>query len=722
MKIKTIKLENFKSFKNASIDLTELQSPILITGENCDEAGASSNGAGKTAGMMDAPTWALFGMTPTMEAIEDVVSIGEDRCCADVTFDSQLGDIRVIRERFINGKKSLAVEINGVSINENTDTAVQEKFLKIIGCQLMSKSRFDDFLNTVYLSTNSIKMFISKSMKNTERMQMLSRMLSLDIYELARKIALTKIGTNESDLLVTRNKIIVLEEQLSKLDIAAIEAEIAKLNQEYTELTNIITVEKLEKERQEVSIIKWNEVQTEINKMSSLKLEKSKYYESQLNKLSEQLNKYSDLCGELENLKLKDEKLKLSWKKKHDEYFGNKEPAEYITEYENERDYISKGKDELVIKLGKNSTLLSQLKGQKDKALKCPNCNTNMYLNNNELVIFNLEEISSNLAKLVEENKRILDIKNEVEKRLNDIKMLIQSIRLHEAELIDITVESQNINEQINKINQYEVAISDLKDQLEHTNEAFGIDIHKIDETIERLEHDKALINDVDVVKFNALIKSIEDMTRKSTMISAQVTEKKIALDKQFKQLNSEIKTCKEKEGSIISVIAPYAFWANGFEEIRRNNIDGFLPSLVDTLNFYLNIMNVNLQVNMKTTDMTKGGNVVDKITFEVLRLGNPIKLNNLSSGQKGRIALCSGLALRESLKRRNSMPFNFLLIDEFADGFDKAGFNHLPDLFQAIDDQIFCITHNSGEVCETFDSRINIILKNNESTFEVIN
>lgn len=107
---KQIQAKDFLSWGELDLSL-QIQKPTLILGENLDNAGASSNGAGKSS-VFDAILWALFGKTLRGLSGDDVIRYGQKEARAEISWD----DYVVIRTRrpeetelvLKQGKKSLS--------------------------------------------------------------------------------------------------------------------------------------------------------------------------------------------------------------------------------------------------------------------------------------------------------------------------------------------------------------------------------------------------------------------------------------------------------------------------------------------------------------------------------------------------------------------------------------------------------------------------------------
>ena len=61
MRIDHLEVQNFLSYEHASLDLKP--GLYFVAAENCVSGCSNSNGAGKSALVIDAPVWVLYGKT-----------------------------------------------------------------------------------------------------------------------------------------------------------------------------------------------------------------------------------------------------------------------------------------------------------------------------------------------------------------------------------------------------------------------------------------------------------------------------------------------------------------------------------------------------------------------------------------------------------------------------------------------------------------------------------
>lgn len=113
----SIKLENFMSFHEASIDLKN-NNFVLVTGENHnDKDGASSNGSGKSS-IFEAIYWCLTGST--VRGSKDVINknFSDNGCFVELSFEVDGKDITLLRSKsHTKYKTNLSITIDGIDIS-----------------------------------------------------------------------------------------------------------------------------------------------------------------------------------------------------------------------------------------------------------------------------------------------------------------------------------------------------------------------------------------------------------------------------------------------------------------------------------------------------------------------------------------------------------------------------------------------------------------------------
>lgn len=251
---KFIELQNFVSYIGTH-KFKYTRGPVLIEGIDFDQNPPGSIGSGKTALAGYAPTWCIFGRLPTEGFVsDDVINRYTDKPC-QVTMLLEGKDERVLIERIRGrGKTVLNIEINGQAVSG--DIAEKQRLL-------------EDFLridwglwnSAVYLSPSSTtKSFLECS--PTQRMKVLSQVISDAVYQEAAKRLNRKIGDNEREVTKLRGQAEVFQASIQKLEV-----QLSILHHNLTEETRRVrevqTLNEQDSTAVEVEILK---IQEEIRK------------------------------------------------------------------------------------------------------------------------------------------------------------------------------------------------------------------------------------------------------------------------------------------------------------------------------------------------------------------------------------------------------------------------------------------------------------------------
>ena len=168
---------------------------MLISGVNNDESGCDSNGSGKSS-IPNVVAWLIFG-NAFMEQFQEenaseIIRRGETCGSGKITLTNDVNTL--IIERGTGKKKSqqfLKVMYNGEDKTCTTMTKTQEELLCLLNIAPSNKPKdnITDFLNTTYLSTATVKGFISKKTTSKERFALVERFLNLKTYTDASNMA-----------------------------------------------------------------------------------------------------------------------------------------------------------------------------------------------------------------------------------------------------------------------------------------------------------------------------------------------------------------------------------------------------------------------------------------------------------------------------------------------------------------------------------------------------
>jgi exonuclease SbcC len=169
MRIESISLKNFGSFRDANIDLSGINASVIC----------GQNGAGKSTGFVDAPLAALFGKCRT--SLDDIMTLGSEDMVLTVTFQLNGQRYRVIRKRSKKtkaGKSELALQIaNGDSWEDASGARIQDTQDKI--CRLLNAD-YELLTATGFLLQGQADKFSRAT--PSERKAILAQILRLDQY------------------------------------------------------------------------------------------------------------------------------------------------------------------------------------------------------------------------------------------------------------------------------------------------------------------------------------------------------------------------------------------------------------------------------------------------------------------------------------------------------------------------------------------------------------
>jgi DNA repair exonuclease SbcCD ATPase subunit len=221
MRIKNLYAENVYSYEKMEFKFDNFPGgTTLILGKNLDRK--SSNGAGKSS-IMKALYFCLYGEDVAKANKGDVVRRGASKgYYLNLEFEDRGHDFRI--ERFEGRKdksssgKGLNFYIdgelfNGVKKEGAKGEAGAEETQKIINQKIKISSRL--FLSSVYAAQDSKKNFLTES--DTDKKELLSELLDLQIYAKAFKFTKEAIDEIERRKLDKENKILGLQEQIKTL-------------------------------------------------------------------------------------------------------------------------------------------------------------------------------------------------------------------------------------------------------------------------------------------------------------------------------------------------------------------------------------------------------------------------------------------------------------------------------------------------------------------------
>ena len=137
MRLQQIDISGFGSYQQASIDLREISSAVIM----------GPNGAGKSTAFVDCVLWALFGRCRT--ATDAMLRIGASEMAVNLTFQLNGQTYRILRKRSLKtkaGKSDLELQVES-----GRDAANDPVWSPISGSRLAdTQQKILDLLNADY--------------------------------------------------------------------------------------------------------------------------------------------------------------------------------------------------------------------------------------------------------------------------------------------------------------------------------------------------------------------------------------------------------------------------------------------------------------------------------------------------------------------------------------------------------------------------------------------
>ena len=679
MRIRNINITNFGAFgEDITIDFDRYDpnDKILIIGENNDAAGADSNGAGKST-FLNAISWAIFGRTPNNVDSDDVIRRGTNVVRVRLGMvDSEKREIQIVRERQLKGKHELQWFVDGESQTQRTMKQTQLSILNYFGILENNTEYFSDFLNTTYFSVDAVKAFAGKKSTSKDRMDLISRFLNLEILE--KSTSKSKIYANrlKSDLKVIQGKIEFLK---NKLDEGFNKEQIDSDIQEYKSSKKQLQADLKKLKKQHEAASNYEEIKGQIVDVDG-------HIEHYNNELATIVKIYKEQIQDLENKLSNSSAIKEKIQKLQEQSMA-KADALKDKDLNKFTDWLEKGK----IKKNNLTNELNQLHSQLQKPQYCPDCNTELMIEDGIIKSYDSKGIEAKQATINTELNKINSLLkdkqndyNELKQQQDDLLTIQNDIKINYQLLEGV----QDIPDKIKGLNAKITAKeADNKIQVkELSKKKLGLELKirtfNIDEDLTTYDIERGM----DVAN-----KKLSDITDEVARLKAQLDSR--AQDQQA------LDTMVKEETGFIDNIANYTYWVEGFPAIRRWMIEAFLPTFEQQTNGYLNKMEVGMRTRFDTLTEKKSGKGQFKEAFDLSIIDENNEKRDLetySSGEAKRIGVCVGFALRELTLSKGYSNFNFLMMDEVIDSLDETGIGEFFNLLQSITGMKLLITHNT--------------------------
>jgi len=598
-----IEIHNFKSIKDIKLDLTKFKDKtVLIQATNEDDAGALSNRGGKS-NLMKALVWGLFGVSFIEGTSDEITTYGEKETFVIVRFDTGAE----IERRFKNKAQTFFYRKNGKDESDSNKDA-EALFLKDIGLDTKNKAIIS---NGVYLNTGVDNLISSTA---GDRLKTMTEWFDLSRYDKAVEYA--------------RSKLKEWQIELSAIDSEREKAQFAQASLEENK-TKLVQIE------QDIRDLKDKEIK--------------------LRDRQKDFDNYSGLSG---NLFLLEEKLREIKDENTDTEEAKKAFSKIdIKALEDEKEKLTKEKNESLEKRAKIREKLNDLRSQLVNPLTCPHCGTSLVLNNKEL-----SEVS------VEAN-------NKIKKELVELESSLEEPAPKSPDYLEPQIREyyrlKPFSEKaIIQTGDIETQIKDLKAKIETKPKDYSTELKELNQKMMDLSFIKGEIQ--------SKVSSCEELI-----------EKLPELEESSKRLT---------ELSRLALL-----WAG-----ERNKVGIFqqlksltFSKIITNLSLYVNNILTNhffIQSTIKIESTAKGIEIYQVVDGEA----HPV--SSMSAGERARVAF----ALALSLKKFYSTKLDILIADETFSSLDSTGMEFVIGTMNTFGGMKFLISHVP---CEN-EYQINLVKK----------
>jgi DNA repair exonuclease SbcCD ATPase subunit len=688
IKLKTLELAGFRSFK----DFTQVTFPesglTLIQGTNEDTG--DSSGSGKSSLVLAIQY--LLGGCPF--AGTDLKTWGSDTPpTVKATFETPKGTLEVERA------KGLSVRLNGKKVGGSAALAEKE-LCQIFGMDVTSRSI------VTYRGQKKPGFFLS--MSDSEKKEFLSSLLSLDKFEKAAETASAECKKYESEkiLLVDRLSTAVKTakdwENSMGMDPSNPE-QVAFLENKKEQILGTVNV----LENKNLEKYQWvNEKNKRYTESMNVELEVIKRDRQQLLQ-TRTTPEVAELDAKLANCT---KKIQIG------QAYEAKEQAEHtaaLSELQNKLKFLKREKERLPYLTKRKEQIESQLKSMAKDT--CPTCQREWAEGRNSKtqkdLNLELNTVQFDIDNLYNQEKQIEAIESQMAAypQFTPNPMLKKLMELYEELRKERTSMSAAIEAKIRTaLAELDNAEKRIRDKYTKENEEDLQSAQKI------LEENKNKINQLkkECIQIEQEIFTIETGTRVWQKQHLQLIEKQNAVSAAEGAL-AKIETLLKLEQDFAHMVGNEGFLGAIFEEV--------LTDIGQTANSIMQrISNVqHVSIRFSSEKETKAGKVYKRITPIVSIGGQEVKPEaGLSGGMYTAVELAVDLAVGDVVSRRKGSFPGWLILDESFEGLGKASKETcLEMLTDFAKDRLILVVDHATELQSAFSQVIRVKLLDGKSS-----
>jgi len=665
MILKSIKLENIRSYLNQQIDFPT--GSVLLSGDI---------GCGKSTILL-AIEFALFGVKRKELSGSALLRHGKKQGSVELKFNIDKKEI-IVKRVLKRGKDDVKQEAGYIVIDgvkkAGTHIELRTDILNLLGYpkDLVTKSKDLVYRYTVYTPQEDMKQIVYED--KDVRLDTLRKVFNIDKYKKIRENSQIFIRDLKEKRKNYEGRIADLEDK--KKALVERKNEVVNIDKELIEVLPKVELVKKEVQEKKKLILQREKQITDYNKTKKeIELEELKL-KNNLEKRKLNNNEIIQLGKEIDNVR---KQLESSNIKNVEEFLKG------IKDKETQLNFFRKTVLEINKKLAEFETRKKssvETKAKVERIDECPLCLQNVGSEHKTAINRKEDDIIKDLNDHIIHHKE-QEVENKakilgMEKEINDLRkkqMEIKAIMVKKEALVDKEKRKVLLEENQEK-NKQEIGKINMK----------KIELNKKLESIGKVEEDyKKLRQELEVKA---------EEYRKLELSKKELEVKKEEISKLLKSLDEEIKS-KEEIKVKLSKITQYQHW-----------LDEHFVKLMGTIEKHV-MLQVYREFNdlfkqwfsMLIADETLNVRLDDEFTPLVEQNGYENNISNLSGGERTSVALAYRLALNRVINDviGNIKTKNILILDEPTDGFSSEQLDKVRDVLEEINvKQVIIVSHES--------------------------
>ena len=675
MILKSIKMQNFRKYKNVGIDFPD--GVVGIFG---------LNGVGKST-IFEAFAWALYGHTAARTSSDKIKrdkALPSDRCRVEVEFVFNQNKIRVIREMIGKNLSPSAVAYVNDRIVANGSEATTRFIQNLFGMDAKT------FFTSIYAKQKELNAL--SSLSASERKQLVMRMLGIDALDKAIKNIRSDIRKTQE--IISHYQISIRDEKTGRDKEEIYREEIDRCKRELDALRS-----KLHEKAEEIRI-----VEEGIQGMEREKEEIQRSYEEIQARLEEERKKRDlferrkRLLEEIENLKrsiLERKKEMESRKKRLTELEGIKKEYDDVEE---KIDESGRRISEINREIEREKTKVESLEGEMRKiedrktrieslgpSAPCPTCERPLGDQYSKLI----EKFDREIREKREEADGLSDKIKRLEEEVEREKKLQEALMKKRKFLLDRKMEWERISAQIESARR-EVEREEKEVEMK-VKEVERIGDVRFDEESFRLLEGKAS-------EEYERYKEILERLRKRQIELERLKEERNEMEAEIRLIDQRIKEYGERIDELRKMREKMEdekkklTLLNTLEKIMGEFRMDMISRIRPTLSAYASsLMEILTEGKYSQVELNENYDIM------IYDGGKAYEIGRFSGGEEDLANLCIRLSISQMLADRAGGEFNMIILDEIFGSQDVNRRRNILNTLTSLSSrfrQIFVVTH----------------------------